>query len=140
MLTSKRLAEYQNADLPRRNAILPQISTQPKSKPKSITESNAKSRNSFTHLICGCSRESSTEEQLSGDEILAFSGKPASDEQNALLDGGEEDFFFDFENGFRLCGGVLVPVDFQPELCFIRQELKRGERRERTNIPAAGVF
>lgn len=33
-----------------------------------------------------------------------------------MVDGGKEDLFFDFKKGFGFCGGVLVPVDFEPEL------------------------
>jgi hypothetical protein len=64
------------------------MSKEPKLKSKTITKSNAKSGNGFSHLVCGGCREGGSEEQLSRDEILAIGSKPASfNEQDALLDG-----------------------------------------------------
>jgi hypothetical protein len=54
------------------------------------------------------------------DEVLAIGSEPAtSTDEDALLDGGEEDLFFDFEDGFGFCCGVLAPVDFEPELRYV---------------------
>jgi hypothetical protein len=42
-----------------------------------------------------------------------------------LLDSGEEDFFFDLEDGFSLCGWVLTMVDFEPELSLLVERFGR---------------
>ena len=88
----------------------------PSGQEKGLADDSRKHADSLRHQL-GCGRgEGDAEEQAVGGAAGIGAEPAAAGQEHTLLDGRQEELFFDGQRVFGAGAGMFAPVDFEPVL------------------------